>query len=1124
MSPVSASHPEASGQRVITLGVEGMTCASCVARVEKKLSKLDGVSASVNLATETARVTAPAGISDDDLLAAVARAGYTARLKGTRTKGPLTADAGPSDPRTPGTLPRTASTGADSTRSGVLTNGTGTTSGTSAGPAPRGQDAPATLTTAPPPGGSAPAVPAPANTARITDTQDATAPAARTAPAGRGAGSEGPAVPSADVAARSDAAPTEDTTPTEDAAPAPQAPHPDQAPRLGASQVARAADLRLRLVYSLVLSVPVMVVSMVPALQLPGWQWTVALMALPVATWGAWPFHRAAARALRHGAFTMDTLVSLGVVAATAWSLWALIWGGAGEIGTQMTMELLPRHQGHAAHMYFESAAWVTTFLLAGRYAEARARYRSGDALRALLELGAKEVTRVRLTSPSGSTDAVDVLDEEGAPLPEATRTQERVPVDELRAGDLFCVRPGEKVATDGVVVEGRSAVDASLLTGESVPVDVGVGDVVTGATVNTSGVLLVRATAVGEGTTLARIGAMVTAAQAGKAPVQRLADRVSGVFVPVVLGLSALTLAGWLVTGHNAQASFTAAVAVLVIACPCALGLATPTALLVGTGRAAQLGVVIKGPEVLESTRSLDTMVLDKTGTVTTGRMSLDAEASASVPSGADGAAAHSPDAGSTTGTERGARAGAGRGKAVSSTLGLRASGNDIGGAGADSAGSTGNNIGEVSAPTDKTDAGASMRVAGTVPLSEADLYLAGALEAASEHPVAAAIATAARERLAATPASGTRTPGDPQHAQPSEPAQAARSEEATPTADSTDAATPPAASTGTPGARAAGARTGGTDTTTLSAPGARTNAPVPPRLAVVTDFTNHEGRGVTGVVEGRTVAVGRASWLTEQGVVLGEGLSAALERAEDSGATAVVLAVGPAPGAEPTQPGLSSGTVGSPGTRATQTSQRTPTQPGHQVLGARAVLAVRDTVRPSSRKAITDLRELGIRPVLLTGDNPRAAAHVAAQVGIASADVRSEVRPEDKRDVVAALQAEGRNVGVVGDGVNDAAALAQASTQGLGLAMGSGADVAIEAADVTLVRTDLEAAVAAVRVSRATLWIIRQNLFWAFAYNVAAIPLAMAGLLNPMIAGAAMASSSVIVVTNSLRLRRAG
>ena len=416
-------------------------------------------------------------------------------------------------------------------------------------------------------------------------------------------------------------------------------------------------------------------------------------------------------------------------------------------------------------------------------------------------------------------------------------------------------------------------------------------------------------------------------------------------------------------------------------------------------------------------------------------------------------------------------------------------------------------------------------MRVAGTGPLSEADLYLAGALEAASEHPVAAAIATAARERLAATPASGTRTLGGPQHAQPSEPAQAARSEEAAPPAASTDAATPPAASTGTPGARAAGARTGGTDTTTLSAPGARTNAPVPPRLAVVTDFTNHEGRGVTGVVEGRTVAVGRASWLTEQGVVLGEGLSAALERAEDSGATAVVLAVGPAPGAEPTQPGQSSGTVGSPGTRATQTGQGTAgTQPGHQVLDARAVLAVRDTVRPSSRKAVTDLRELGIRPVLLTGDNPRAAAHVAAQVGIASADVRSEVRPEDKRDVVAALQAEGRNVGVVGDGVNDAAALAQASTQGLGLAMGSGADVAIEAADVTLVRTDLEAAVAAVRVSRATLRIIRQNLFWAFAYNVAAIPLAMAGLLNPMIAGAAMASSSVIVVTNSLRLRRAG
>ena len=416
-------------------------------------------------------------------------------------------------------------------------------------------------------------------------------------------------------------------------------------------------------------------------------------------------------------------------------------------------------------------------------------------------------------------------------------------------------------------------------------------------------------------------------------------------------------------------------------------------------------------------------------------------------------------------------------------------------------------------------------MRVAGTGPLSEADLYLAGALEAASEHPVAAAIATAAREHLETAPASGTGTPGGPQHAQPSEPAPAARSEEAAPPAASTDAATPPAASTGTPGARAAGARTGDTDTTSLSAPGAQATAPVPPRLAVVTDFANHEGRGVTGVVEGRTVAVGRASWLTEQGVVLGEGLATALERAEESGATAVVLAVGPAPGAEPTQPGLSSGTVGSPGTRVTQTGQCTPgTQPGHQVLDARAVLAVRDTVRPSSRKAVTDLRELGIRPVLLTGDNPRAAAHVAAQVGIASADVRSEVRPEDKRDVVAALQAEGRNVGVVGDGVNDAAALAQASTQGLGLAMGSGADVAIEAADVTLVRTDLEAAVAAVRVSRATLRIIRQNLFWAFAYNVAAIPLAMAGLLNPMIAGATMASSSVIVVTNSLRLRRAG
>ena len=693
-------------------------------------------------------------------------------------------------------------------------------------------------------------------------------------------------------------------------------------------------------------------------------------MALPVAVWGAWPFHKAAFRALRHGAFTMDTLVSLGVIAATGWSLWALVLGGAGHIGMRMSMELLPRSQGHAAHMYFESAAWVTTFLLAGRYAEARAKYRSGDALRALLELGAKEVTRVVLTSPSGSHDAIDVLDEDGSPRTEATRTEERISIEDLATGDLFLVRPGEKVATDGVVVEGRSAVDASLLTGESVPIEVEAGQAVTGATVNTSGALLVRATAVGEGTTLARIGRMVTAAQAGKAPVQRLADKISGVFVPVVLVLSAATLVGWLLTGNSPQAAFTAAVAVLVIACPCALGLATPTALLVGSGRAAQLGVVIKGPEVLESTRALDTMVMDKTGTVTQGRMSLEVEACREV--------------GDATGT------------------------------GADAA----------------TD---------LAPLGDEALRLAGAVESASEHPVATAITAAARERL-----------GD---------------------------------------------------------------------LPTPAGFSNHEGRGVSATVEGRRVAVGRPGWLAgEMGAEVPEAVRSAVEKAQDSGATAVVLAVGGAGEAASVE------TTAPDGTAADSTDDAGTAAPDTQPLKAMAVLVVRDTVRPSSREAVAALRELGIRPVLLTGDNTRAAEHVAAQVGIDAADVRAEVLPADKRDVVADLQAQGAVVGMVGDGVNDAAALAQAGTQGLGFAMGSGADVAIEAADITLVRTDLDAAVAAVRVSRATLRIIRQNLFWAFAYNVAAIPLAAAGLLNPMIAGAAMAASSVIVVTNSLRLRRAG
>lgn len=842
----------------VDLAVGGMTCASCVARVEKKLGKLDGVQATVNLATESAHVVLTKEVSDDELVAAVARAGYTAQVTSRQEAAEPTSVTDVS-PTSPADADLRASAGTPTT--------TGFSSST-----------------------------APASASPVAQAQAEPSSAASTA----------------------------------------------TAPRIGASQIARAADLKKRLIVSLVLSVPVMALSMAPALQLTGWQWAVAAMALPVATWGAWPFHKAAFQALRHGAFTMDTLVSLGVIAATGWSLWALIWGGAGELGMRMEMELLPRSAGHMAHMYFESAAWVTTFLLLGRWAEARAKYRSGDALRSLLELGAKEVTRVTLTSPAGSTDAVDVLDDSGTPRPDAVRSQAAIAVDELRAGDLFSVRPGEKIATDGVVIEGRSAVDASMLTGESVPVEVGVGDEVTGATVNTSGVLLVRATRVGEGTTLARIGAMVTAAQAGKAPVQRLADKISGVFVPVVIALALGTVLTWLALGHPLQQAFMAGVSVLVIACPCALGLATPTAILVGSGRAAQLGVVLKGPEVLESTRTLDTIVLDKTGTVTQGRMSLGTEADLAALAGTPAQA----------------------------------------------------------------------------------LALAGAVEAASEHPVAAAIARSATAQLGSLPP--------------------------------------------------------------------------------VTDFSNNSGRGVTGTVtlEGTSyaVAVGRPAWLAEQGLELPARASDAVASFQDSGATAVVLHARPlAPQAEADGASLTAQPV-------------------------MAVFAVRDTLRPSSAEAIAQLRNLGVRPVLLTGDNARAAAHVAAQVGIPQEDVRAEVLPGDKRDVVAQLQAEGHNVAMVGDGVNDAAALAQAGTQGLGFAMGTGTDVAIEAADVTLVRADLLAAVDAIRVARRTLEIIKQNLFWAFAYNVAAIPLAAAGLLNPMIAGAAMAASSVIVVTNSLRLRRAG
>ncbi|MEV6446251.1 heavy metal translocating P-type ATPase [Amycolatopsis sp. NPDC051716] len=686
----------------VELAIGGMTCASCAARVERKLNKVDGVTATVNYATEKAQVSYPARLSVDDLTAVVEAAGYSARVP---------------EPELPETSEETP---------------------------------------------------------------------------------------------------------------------------------------RTRLLVSAGLTVPLIALAMVPAWQFAAWPWVSLALAAPVVTWGAWPFHRAAAVNLRHATATMDTLISLGVVASVAWSLYALVFGA-----------------GHH-HLYFEVAAAITTFILAGRYFETRSKRRAGAALRALMDLGAKDVTVLR--------DGQEHL----------------VPIKDLQAGAVFVARPGEKIATDGVIAEGGSAVDTSMLTGEAVPVEVGPGDAVTGATVNVGGRLLVRATRVGADTRLAQMARLVEAAQNGKADVQRLADRVSAVFVPAVVFAALATLVGWLVTGGTPDAAFTAAVAVLIIACPCALGLATPTALLVGTGRGAQLGILIKGPEVLESTRRVDTVVLDKTGTVTTGRMAL-----------VEG-------------------------------------------------------DGEV-------------------------LRLAGAVEAASEHPIARAIADAARERFGALPA--------------------------------------------------------------------------------VTEFRSTAGLGVTGVVEGHEVAVGRA------GFVGGEP-------AETDGATTVHV-----------------------------------TWDGE----ARGRLVVADTIKPTSAQAVAELRELGLTPVLLTGDNAGAARAVAAQAGIG--EVVAEVLPEEKVAVVKRLQAQGRVVAMVGDGVNDAAALAQAD---LGLAMGTGTDAAIEASDLTLVRGDLRVAADAIRLARRTLATIKGNLFWAFAYNVAAVPLAALGLLDPMIAGAAMACSSAFVVSNSLRLRR--
>ena len=831
-------------------------------------------------------------------------------------------------------------------------------------------------------------------------------------------------------------------------------------PQVGEGTRAHAADMLRRLIVSAPLGILAAILSMVPAWQFTGWQWVVAAITIPVVTWGAWPFHRAAFAAGRHGSTTMDTLVSLGVIASTLWSWWALLWGGAGMLGMRMQMSLIPRtaHVGHA-EIYFEVASTIVVFLLTGRYLEARARYRAGDALRSLLSMGAKEATLVSVDPATGE------------------RSESVVPASSLQVGDLFAVRPGEKVATDGVIVEGSSALDTSLLTGESVPVDAAPGDTVTGATVNTWGSLLVRATRVGSDTTLAQMGRMVAEAQAGKAPVQRLADQISGVFVPIVILVSLLTLGGWLLAGGGVQAAFTAAVAVLVVACPCALGLATPTAILVGSGRASQLGILIKNAEILEQTRSIDTMLLDKTGTVTTGVMSLE---SVAVPT-----AGRSPEVDEAS--------------ALSLAASVESlSEHPVARAITSGASDRGLSLEPVTAFANQPGLGVvGLTARGGVlvgrPSWLASLGIdvpASLLDAVREAEASGASAVVA----ALAPNLGSAASSSPEStaASPEAPASVAL--------PGPDAELPLATLTMSVGGMTCASCVRRVERKLGKLDGVKAEVNLATESARITLTAPHSDEELEAVVN----AAGYHGTVTS--------------RSEAATADAAPAAGGSAGGdtGTPSQPGTT------PGAGERDGAQASALVIPERVEGrAIAALVVRDTVKESSADAIAQLRELGIEPILLTGDNEAAAQHVARQVGIER--VIAGVLPDGKRDTVADLQAEGRTVAMVGDGVNDAAALAQASAKGLGIAMGSGTDVAIEVADMTLMNSSLTSAATAIRVSRRTLRIIKENLFWAFFYNVLMVPLAIMGLLSPMLASAAMACSSVFVVLNSLRLRTA-